>query len=81
MTMSAAMTNVQVVLIPVPCAGSTHWLIPRPPPYPRECRERRWPLKTSVPVRDLKAAREMLNDAKRRIAERRARELLRQLEG
>jgi hypothetical protein len=70
------------VLVPVPAAGNTHWLIPRPPPYPRQSRER-WSPQTSVPVRDLKAVRDMLNAAKHMIAERRARELrelLRQLE-
>ena len=73
-------TSVQVVLVPVPTAGNAHWLIPRPRPYPRERRDQ-WPPKTSIPVRDLKAIRDLLADAKRIVAEQRARELLSELEG
>jgi hypothetical protein len=57
-------TAVVFVPIPVPCAGSTHWLIPRPPPYPRERRDQ-WPPKTSVPVRDLGQVRRLIADAKK----------------
>ena len=70
------------VLIPVPCAGVTHWRNPPTPPYPREARERdRWPLTTPVPVRDLRAARDLITQAKRIVAERRASRLLRELNG
>jgi hypothetical protein len=69
-----------VVLIPVPYpvpvgSGNNGWQRrPLPPQYPRQGRER-WPLKTSVPVRDLKAVRDMPADARRIIAQQRAREL------
>jgi hypothetical protein len=74
------MTSVQVVLVPVPCVGHTHWMIPRPRPYPREVRPAHWPPKTSIPVRDVGQVRRMIADAKKMITEGRASRLLRQLD-
>ena len=52
------------------------------PLYPREARERgRWPLTNPVPVRDLRAARTLIADGKRIVAERRASKLLGELGG
>jgi hypothetical protein len=68
--------------VPVPMRGNgVGWeKRAKPAPYPREARERgRWPL-NPVPVRDLKAARDLLADAKRLIAEDRASKLLRELD-
>jgi hypothetical protein len=75
------MTPVNVVLLPypVPMAGNTHWLIPRPRPYPRHVERVQWPLKTPPPI-DRQAITRMLNEARRRLCEDRARALLRQLD-
>jgi hypothetical protein len=73
-------TNVQVVLVPVPCAGHTHWMIPRPRPYPREARPAHWPPKTSVPVHDQREVKRMIAEAKKMISEDRASRLLRELD-
>jgi hypothetical protein len=70
--------NVQVVLIPVPCAGTTHWRVPPKPQYPRETRDRR-AAKTPPPI-DRQAIERLLNDARRRLCEDRASRLLRQLD-
>ena len=48
---------------------------------PRERGPGRWPLTNPVPVRDLRAARDLLADGKRIVAERRASKLLRELNG
>jgi hypothetical protein len=74
----------QIVFVPVPypvpCAGVTHWRSPRPPQYPREARERGWPLTAPVPLHDLRAARDLREAGKRLIAEQRA-SRLRELNG
>jgi hypothetical protein len=54
---------------------------PPTPPYPRERERERWPLNPVPPVRDLRQARDLLADAKRIIAERRASRLLHELGG
>jgi hypothetical protein len=75
------MSAVQIIVVPVPVMGSTHWLIPRPRPYPRDARPAHWPPKTSIPVRDMGQVKKMIADAKRMLAEQRATKLLRELEG
>jgi hypothetical protein len=70
--------NVVYVPVLVPVAGNTHWLIPRPPPYPRERRDQ-WPPKTSVPVRNEGQVRNMLAEARKMISQDRASRLLREL--
>jgi hypothetical protein len=70
---------VQIIFVPVPCAGTTHWRVPpTPPQYPRPQRER-WPVRQSIPV-STRETRNLIEAAKRAVAEQRARELLRQLE-
>ena len=74
--------NVVFVPVPVPSAGVTHRRNPPTPPYPRERDNRgRWPLTIPVPVRDHRAARDLIAQGKRIIAEDRASKLLRELNG
>jgi hypothetical protein len=71
-----------VVFLPYPVPVGDGWLrrCP-PPPYPTERRERQppWP-RQAIPVRDERAVKEMIAQAKRMVSEQRARELLRELE-
>jgi hypothetical protein len=74
--------NVVFVPIAVPVANRVGWQrqkLMRPPPYPRDARPT-WPLKSSVPVRDLAQVRDMVANAKKMLAEERATRLLRELD-
>jgi hypothetical protein len=77
------MTPTTVVFVPIPVpvgTGGVGWekRCP-PPPYPRDARPT-WPLKSSVPVRDLAQVRDMIANAKKMLAEDRATRLLRELD-
>lgn len=78
------MQAISVIFVPVPMpmrGNGVGWeKRAKPAPYPREAGGR-WPLTSSVPVRDLRAARDLLADARRLIAEDRASKLLRELNG
>jgi hypothetical protein len=73
--------NIIFLPYPVPAANGIGWeKTAKPAPYPREARER-WPLNPIPPVRDLRAARDLIAQAKRIVAEERASKLLRELGG
>jgi hypothetical protein len=69
---------IAVVFVPVPIgSGNNGWCRRRlPPSYPAQQRRDGWPLRQSIPIRDERALRDMLAEAKRLIAETRARRLL-----
>jgi hypothetical protein len=65
--MEHQMSAVQVIFIPVPCAGQVYNRRSSPPVYPRE-HPMRWPLKQTIPIREEREVRRALADAKRLIA-------------
>jgi hypothetical protein len=74
--------NFVFVPYPVPVSNGVGWeKRAKPAPYPREGARGRWPLTSSVLVRDLRATRDLIAQAKRIVAEDRASKLLRELDG
>jgi hypothetical protein len=78
------MTAVNFVFVPypVPVGNGVGWEKRAKPafPYPHQDRGR-WPLTNPVPLRDLRATRDLIADGKRIVAEQRASRLLRELNG
>jgi hypothetical protein len=73
------MSVVQIVFVPIPIVGSGNggWLRRCSPPRPTTPpRDPHWPLRQSIPVRDDASVRDLLTNARRVVAENRARRLL-----
>jgi hypothetical protein len=68
---------VQIVFIPVPVAGSSFPRVTGDHPQRERKTPSRWPLNSPIPTNE---ARRALDDARRQLAEQRARKLLRELE-